>query len=543
VVAGVLQSRPRGYKAPVNSTKPAISGTPAVGANLTSTNGSWTNDPTSYSYQWQDCANGSCANISGATSSTYAVRTSDAGDATRVIVTATNSYGSTTADSAQTAVIPTPGSAPTNTSAPTITGTATVGNTLTAGNGSWSGSPTSYSYQWQDCANGSCTNISGATSSTYTIQTSDENNTIKLLVTATNSYGSTTAGSAQTAVIPTPAQGATISPSPAGPSAPSGGWSVAYGDAYNEQICGSQGTAVGGPGCDNTLYPNRNARTCGDLPGYNSDEMEQFNCSQVSVASNGLDLACTYTDGLTTPQGDAPSHYLCGTVQGQDTQVPTGDKFFTWKPGQGQEWAVQAVVQFPPNTGEADPGWWSSDWAWSEEIDFIEGFGLQAGKDGTWCNNTISGGTSGFIGTTMPTWIYNTSTGGMLQAESSICRDLGFDPASGFHTYTTVFYPNNTFSEYVDGKLDDWSFVPEGGSSYTNGGSLAGPPSSLSNATMGLILSYGLRDDNTGDPDPYFPSGTRNMYVRSVAVYENASANGANEWNGGLAPGTTVSAG
>ena len=72
---------------------------------------------------------------------------------------------------------------------PTITGTAQQGQTLTTTNGSWSGSPTSYGYQWQHCSSG-CSNITGATGSTYMLQASDVGYTIDVVVTATNAGGS-----------------------------------------------------------------------------------------------------------------------------------------------------------------------------------------------------------------------------------------------------------------------------------------------------------------------------------------------------------------
>jgi len=51
--------------------------------------------------------------------------------------------------------------APQNTSKPTISGKTMVGSTLTADVGSWSGNPTSYTYQWQRCNRDgdSCGNI------------------------------------------------------------------------------------------------------------------------------------------------------------------------------------------------------------------------------------------------------------------------------------------------------------------------------------------------------------------------------------------------
>jgi hypothetical protein len=94
--------------------------------------------------------------------------------------------------------------APVNQSPPTITGSATVGATLTADSGSWAGTtPITYSYQFRRCGAGgnSCSNISGANKSTYTLRSADRGATLRVRVTAKNADGSAQIESAQTAVV------------------------------------------------------------------------------------------------------------------------------------------------------------------------------------------------------------------------------------------------------------------------------------------------------------------------------------------------------
>jgi hypothetical protein len=80
---------------------------------------------------------------------------------------------------------------PANTVAPAVTGTVQVGQTLSCSTGTWTGSPTSYAYQWDISANGSTgwTNI-GTTTNTYTPVTGDQNKYLRCTVTATNTDGS-----------------------------------------------------------------------------------------------------------------------------------------------------------------------------------------------------------------------------------------------------------------------------------------------------------------------------------------------------------------
>jgi RHS repeat-associated protein len=92
---------------------------------------------------------------------------------------------------------------PSNTSPPTISGTAWTGKKLTAGAGLWAGTkPLAYTYQWQTCnsSGASCSNISGATSSSYTVAHGDIGGTLRVIVTATNLLGSASSTSEATAV-------------------------------------------------------------------------------------------------------------------------------------------------------------------------------------------------------------------------------------------------------------------------------------------------------------------------------------------------------
>lgn len=190
--------------APVNTAPPTISGTPKEGSTLTASDGSWSNNPTSFTYQWQRCASDGtgCGDITGAASKTYTPTSGDVGHALRVVVTAVNADGRSSATSAPTEVVGSK-NGPTNTVRPALTGAAVVGGTLTVTNGTWTPTPTSFARQWQRCdTNGTaCVNIPGATGQTYGVRTADAGHRIRALVTARTSGGQTTAASNASAVV------------------------------------------------------------------------------------------------------------------------------------------------------------------------------------------------------------------------------------------------------------------------------------------------------------------------------------------------------
>lgn len=90
------------------------------------------------------------------------------------------------------------GSPPANTVAPAVTGTAQVGSTLATDNGTWTGAPTSYSYQWKRADDAgftlNVTNI-GANQNQYLLTATEQGKYVRCVVTATNANGSTGANS------------------------------------------------------------------------------------------------------------------------------------------------------------------------------------------------------------------------------------------------------------------------------------------------------------------------------------------------------------
>ncbi len=190
---------------PVSDTTPTISGEALEGQELQASPGTWFGTPPmEYAYAWHSCnSEGKCTEASGLT---YRLTAADVGNTLTVTVTATNASGAASATSAASMMVV--GNPPKDVEPPKIEGVAEEGHALTASKGSWEEGtpPTSYAYQWESCESieeNSCIAIVGQTSESYTPIAEVVGSRLRVTVTATNSFGSASATSTDTAIVST----------------------------------------------------------------------------------------------------------------------------------------------------------------------------------------------------------------------------------------------------------------------------------------------------------------------------------------------------
>ena len=196
----------RSAAVPVSRSAPTIEGKLVAGQTITASKGLWTDSPTTFTYQWLRCGvlGTGCATIAGATSAPYKLTNTDVGNTMIVLVTASNSDGSSGQVNSKPSAVVSAATAPKNKVLPSIVGDAFVGVLLFADPGTYTGGiPEKYVYQWQSCKSTSanCKDVSGQTSQTYTVRGTDVGDTLRVSVKASNDYGSDVTSSNRTAVV------------------------------------------------------------------------------------------------------------------------------------------------------------------------------------------------------------------------------------------------------------------------------------------------------------------------------------------------------
>jgi hypothetical protein len=210
LATGVVGTNP-----PVNVTPPTIDGETVDGELtagelvdgrlLRAQDGTWDGLVSmTATYEWWRCdgSGQDCEQIPGATAATYRLTPSDVRRTVKVRVTMASPGGSTGKLSAATAAVaPAP---PERLTSPQIIGGAAVGKTVSATPGTWKGTPElHFTYQWQHCAadGSACEDIPGANASTYLVPQLYDEQTLRVVVVATNDIGADTATSPTTLQI------------------------------------------------------------------------------------------------------------------------------------------------------------------------------------------------------------------------------------------------------------------------------------------------------------------------------------------------------
>jgi Glycosyl hydrolases family 16 len=235
------------------------------------------------------------------------------------------------------------GSLPVSTGEPIASGDVATGNIVSTSTGSWSGSPSSYSYQWQRCPTDgtACSDIGGATSQNYTVAAGDSGQVLRAQVRATN--GSGTSSPAPSTMIP-------------------------FGDVF------ANDTAV-----DTNLWL---------ILDRNGDSTQSESGCYVpgGVSLSGGSLTLTATHQTVNPchyglgQASTTSQYATGSVQAKD---------FNFRYG-----VLRYKVAFSCANGSGCwPAFWSYDASlcqWPNNLDTCPGF---ARDEMDWAENVWNGGT------------------------------------------------------------------------------------------------------------------------------------------------------
>ena len=199
------------------------------------------------------------------------------------------------------------GTAPSNTVAPVASGTGVVGQTLSSTTGTWTGDATiTYGYQWQ--RGGS--NISGATSSSYTLVTADGGTNVRCVVTGTNGTGSASANSNAIAIEAAPAN--TVAPAVTGTT------------TTGQTLTCSTGTWSNNP--DSFTYQWKRAGA--NISGATSSTYV------LQVADEGVLVRCDVT--ATNEAGSATAQSNAVTPSASGGGDPEPDLYLRW----GDEWVA-----------------------------------------------------------------------------------------------------------------------------------------------------------------------------------------------------------
>jgi hypothetical protein len=289
---------------------------------------------------------------------------------------------------------------PASTAPPVISGTAVNGQTLSTSSGSWSGAtPMTYGYQWQRCdsAGSSCSDVVGATATTYSLGSTDVGATLRVAVSATNTAGSATSQSATTAVVsdPTSAPSACVS----GECLPVGdlpGWRQVFVDDFGSSV------PLGGfSGCV------ASSRQCSGLPadvrakwfaypdGWKDSYVGTYMPSRVMSVQGGLMNLYLHSENGSRLVA-APEPIVAGAV-GREGGLLYGRYAIRFRAdqlaGYKTSWMLWPDSEVWPRDGEIDfPEGDLAGTQWSTMYGFVHHQGATSSSDQDWFNSGVAYG-------------------------------------------------------------------------------------------------------------------------------------------------------
>jgi RHS repeat-associated protein len=262
---------------------------------------------------------------------------------------------------------------PTNTTLPAIAGQTQAGDTLVASPGSWSNA-NSYAYQWEDCNGSSCSPISGATSSTYTLTANDVGHQVEVVVTGLDSPLQSSATSSPTATVTAVPPASTAPPTISGYSmvgeqlsSTTGSWSgTAPSYSYQWLRCDGQGQSCQNvSGATSSTYTPTSSDLSSELEvqvtATNSAGTASATSSPTSaVGPNSALVDSTYNSGA----GQANLKFGGAAVLDGSGGLLVSSSVGWYDPGLGYNTGEAAVTRYLPSgqldTNFAGSGEWQS---------------------------------------------------------------------------------------------------------------------------------------------------------------------------------------
>lgn len=169
---------------PVATERPVVTGVVAVGETLTASTGSWSGEPTSFTYTWYACEDAwSCERLSE-TDPTLTVEESTLGHRLKVVVRAVDAAERSGHRSSRLTIRV---GRPVPVGPPTISGLVRQGEMLSATSGEWAAQDPSFEYVWRACLAGECTRV--GTARQLRVSKDHVGHRLQVRVTARTSYG------------------------------------------------------------------------------------------------------------------------------------------------------------------------------------------------------------------------------------------------------------------------------------------------------------------------------------------------------------------